>query len=282
MMDFKKIYRVINPDELTKKEKFIHCLFILVITNIFPTIICILGYPFLNWYILLYPISSNLIILASLVRVIFYDKITKKFPVESEIKGFPFSSYQFATLMYLLYSPGVFVFFLMFGLILDKVVLALGLTLSFVIPGIGLYLRHNVFSDSSCYLGDKIVYGYQPGLYWTLSLFIGLYGYFNGFRNVDGYGNLIWIVIVFLFQLILLFPDKFNSIFPMEIRTKKGCIAFLGSVAVLFVIFAFLAQKPLLGIGTQIIHFNPKGMIYCIIGIILAIITVKKYKDIWK
>ena len=56
MMDFKKIYMVINPDELTKKEKFIHCLFILVTTNIFPTIICILGYLFLKWRILLYPI----------------------------------------------------------------------------------------------------------------------------------------------------------------------------------------------------------------------------------
>ena len=98
MMDFKKIYRVINPDELTKKEKFIHCLFILVTTNIFPTIICILGYLFLKWRIYYILFSSNLIILASLVRVIFYDKITKKFPVESEIKGFPFSSYQFATL----------------------------------------------------------------------------------------------------------------------------------------------------------------------------------------
>ena len=282
-MNFKKIYWAVNPDELSKKEKFIHCLFFLVMINIIPIILCsLMYYYYSNWTILLYPISLTLITAALCVRVVFYGRINKKFPVDSEIKGYPFSSYQFATLIFILFIPGVFVLFLMFGLILDKVVLALGLTLSFVIPGIGLYLRHDVFSDSSCYLGDKIVYGYQPGSYWTLSLFIGLYGYFNGFRNVDGYGNLIWIVIVFLFQLILLFPDKFNSIFPLEIRTKKGCIAFLGSVAVLFVIFAFLAQKPLLGIGTQIIHFNPKGIIYCIIGIILAIITVKKYKDIWK
>lgn len=282
-MNFKKIYWAVNPDELSKKEKFIHCLFFLVMINIIPIILCsLMYYYYSNWTILLYPISLTLITAALCVRVVFYGRINKKFPVDSEIKGYPFSSYQFATLIFILFIPGVFVLFLMFGLILDKVVLALGLTLSFIVPGIGLYLRNNVFNDNSCYLGDNIVYGYQPGLYWTLSLFIGLYGYFNGFKNVDGYGNLIWIVIVFLFQLILLFPDKFNKIFPLEIRTKEGCIAFLGSVAVLFAIFAILAQKPLLGIGTQIIHFNFKAILCWIIGIILTIIIIKKYKDIWK
>lgn len=281
-MDFKKIYWAVRPDELSKKEKFIHCLFFFLVINLIPIILCSLMYYYSSyWYILLYPISTTLITAALCVRVVFYDRINKKFPVDSEIKGYPFNSYQFAALGFFLLIPGVFVLFLMFGLILDKILLALGLTLSFVVPGIGSYLRNNVFNENSCYLRDNIVYGYQPGLYWALSLFIGLYGYLNGFRNVDGYGNLIWIVIVFLFQLILLFPDKVNSIFPLEIRTKKGCIAFLGSVAALFMIFSFLAQKPLLGIGTEI-HFNFKAIIYWIIGIILAIILIKKYKDMWK
>ena len=280
-MDFKKIYWAVNPDELSKKEKCIHCFFCLSV-GLFSMVIFGFMYLYsLNWHILLFPISFTLISAVLCVRVVFYDRINRKFPVDSEVKGYPFNSHQFAALGFFLFIPGLFLLFLGAGLILDKVVLALGLTLSFIVPGIGLYLRNNVFNDNSCYLGDNIVYGYQPGLYWTLSLFIGLYGYFNGFRNIDGYGNLIWIVIVFLFQLILLFPDKFNKIFPLEIRTKEGCIAFLGSVAVLFVIFAFLAQKPLLGIGTQIIHFNFKAIIYWIIGIILAII-IKKYKDIWK
>lgn len=282
-MNFKKIYWAVNPDELSKKEKFMHCLFVFVGIDLIPIIIFCLIYLYsLNWAFLLIPISFILITAVFCVRVVFYDRINKKFPVDSEIKGYPFNSHQFAALGFFLFIPGLFLLFLGAGLILDKVVLALGLTLSFIVPGIGLYLRNNVFNDNSCYLGDNIVYGYQPGLYWTLSLFIGLYGYFNGFRNVDGYGNLIWIVIVFLFQLILLFPDKFNKVFPLEIRTKEGCIAFLGSVVVLFAIFAILAQKPLLGIGTQIIHFNFKAILCWIIGIILAIIIIKKYKDIWK
>ncbi|WP_276956248.1 hypothetical protein [Methanobrevibacter woesei] len=110
----------------------------------------------------------------------------KKYPLFSEIKGYPFYSYQSSALAFLLVIPGPFLFFLANGLIFNEGILAIGLTLSFIIPGIGLFLRSNVFNDSSCYLGDDIVLGYPTGIYWTTSLFIGLYGYFTGFIRSGG------------------------------------------------------------------------------------------------
>ena len=79
-MNFKKIYWAVNPDELSKKEKFIHCLFFLVATNISPVILCsLMYYYYSNWYILLFPISLTLITAALCVRVVFYDELIRNF-----------------------------------------------------------------------------------------------------------------------------------------------------------------------------------------------------------
>ena len=82
--------------------------------------------------------------------------------------------------------------------------------------------------------------------------------------------------------MILLFPDKDNTIFPLEIRTKKGCYAFLGSVVVLFLIFAIICQSMLFGTGVQIGYMDIKILFYWILGGIITIVFFKKYKDMWE
>lgn len=124
--------------------------------------------------------------------------------------------------------------------------------------------------------------GYEPGRFMLLSVIIGLYGYIMGFRNINSYDNLIWIIVIFLFQLMLLFPDKINKIFPLEIRTKSGHFAYLGTIIVLFLIFVFACQNILFGTYVKISNLSFKNIIYWIIGAILAIILIKKYKDMWK
>lgn len=131
------------------------------------------------------------------------------------------STYQAIALNFLFLTHGLFLLMISGGNLLWGILPSLGASLAFLIPAILMFIRIDVFDDSSVYLNEKSIIGigFNPTLYYFISLAIGLYGYFNGFKS----NNLIWILVVFLFQLLLAFPDKVNKYVPFEVKTKNGC-----------------------------------------------------------
>ncbi|WP_276956245.1 hypothetical protein [Methanobrevibacter woesei] len=209
---------------------------------------------------------------------VFYNKIYPFLGVE--ISDFSFKKYR-SCVVSLLVSPSLFLFGLWIGFIFSNLIMGLVISFSLTLPIFLTLLRKNTFNKYFYMENDKFYIGFDPIFYQFTSICIGLYGYVNGFRS-SGWDALIWIIIVFAFQLILLFPDKVNRVFPLEVRTKKGCFAFLGSVIILFLIFIFTCQNILLGTGVQIGNLSIKNLFYWIIGGILAIIFLKKSKDMWE
>ncbi|WP_303247629.1 hypothetical protein [uncultured Methanobrevibacter sp.] len=270
---------------LTKKEKTIYVfVFAIIPITFILSFLLYVDYPSnMNTYVrdILLVFPFIFLFLGIISPVVFHNIIVKKVKYFSDYHWG--NTYQYGVLIFSLYLLPAFISGgLVAGYVFDNIVLGVGISLAFTIPLAGELLRNNVFNDESCNLDGKVVMGYEPGRFLLLSTFIGLYGYILGFRSIDSYNTLIWIALVFLFQLSLLFPDKVNKIFPLEIRTKQGHFTYLGTIIVLFLIFVFKCQNLLLGIGVKIINLSFRNILCWIIGVITAIILLKKYKDVWK
>lgn len=281
-MNWKHILFPVDNGKLSKKEKIIYMLIFGIIPIIFSlSLLLIIAYEFnrdvLESILLFSPFI--LMYLAIVSPVVFHNTIVKKVEYHSEY-GLG-NTYQYITVLILFYLPGLVSGGIVVGYVFNNIILGVGISLAFTTSILGQFLRRNIFNDNSRNLNGKEVIGYEPGRLGLLNVIIGLYGYVSGFRS-SGIGALIWLCVIFAFQLILLFPDKINKNFPLEIRTKKGHFAFLGSVAVLFLVFVFMCHGILLGTGVKIGHLNFKNIIQWIISVIVAIILLKKYSDIWK
>lgn len=280
-MNWSNILVPLDIGKLSKKEKTIFVLIYGIIPiTLISSLLIFQGYIYndmLSAVIILIPFDLLFLGIAS--QVIFHNNIVKKVKYLSEYRLW--NTYQYGVFGASFFLPSVISGGLAVGYMFNNLVLGVGLSLAFAVPMAGEFLRRDVFNDNSCNLNGKIVMGYEPGRFMLLSVFIGLYGYINVFRNIDSYGHLIWILIIFSFQLLLIFPDKINKVFPLEIRTKYGHFAYLGFVLVLFLIFILMCQRILIGTGVRFLHFNLKSIICWIAGAILAIVFVKKYKDMW-
>lgn len=99
----------------------------------------------------------------------------------------------------------------------------------------------NKFNDKS---GSSVSLeiGYSPFLYSLLLMFIGFYGFITliftlgQFSNLELkiYSTVVFLVYMVLSQILVLFPDKLNKISPIDLRTNKGCLLFLGLNFIIF------------------------------------------------
>lgn len=167
--------------------------------------------------------------------------------------------------------------------------LVIGVALTFSIPSIIMLFRWDTFNDGFIIIEfdnhKEAVVGYNVIYYNFIIFFIGLYGYYFGFSNLS-FGNtlsIIWIFVVFLFQLGLVFPDRINNVLPFELRKAKYCAMFLVLWLVLFALFVLFFQPLLLGSGFSL--FNTltlegffKSGIYYIIVIILAFLIYRMFR----
>ncbi len=95
-----------------------------------------------------------------------------------------------------------------------------------VYPILGMYKRMHVFNS----IGLKEGIGYCPIIYFFISGFLGFMGYYRFIvlRSVMG------IIFIFLMQTLLLYPEKFNKILPIDNKTNGGFIIFLITIIIIY------------------------------------------------
>lgn len=127
-------------------------------------------------------------------------------------------------------------------------------------PLVVMILRRGTFSDSSIpshsnpvYVGRNLVSGgpgYNPFHYFLFSLAIGgvstVWGFsmFN-FSDILLTQSLGTTMLGIIGQTIVLFPDKFNKISPVDNRTKKGLL-FMTGVTIVIIILEQIFSSVLL------------------------------------
>ena len=128
------------------------------------------------------------------------------------------------------------------------------------VPITGMFLRFDVFGNDDSVIIQKepenYDFGYAPAFYFMFSevllIWTFLYGFgYAQFQNkydlpfatVSLTGQILMILGLFIAWLIVLHPDKINKIFPLEIRSKEGCLIFLGGIFLLFFGYMQLVAK---------------------------------------
>lgn len=289
--DFKRIMTTYDYFSLTKRECKIQAF---VSFSLFFIIIGSFFLPFLNsntinnsdssalFFVIVVYYSTLFSCISFFIFLGFIQELDEKYGIRSKVRiG---NSYQYRVLFPLSLYPPLFILIFAGAYVFSNLILGVGICLAFIIPLLGMFLRISTFNDNSCILDDDEVLGYRPELYLLFSLIIGVYGYYFGFYSLSlgNFLSVIWILIVFLFQLILIFPDKVNNTLPFELRKAKYCGIFLVLWLVLFALFVLLFQPLLLGSGFNLFNnltlegFFNSG-IYYIFGIILAILIYRMF-----
>lgn len=118
-----------------------------------------------------------------------------------------------------------------------------GLLFLTIYPLVVMILRRGTFNDDSIpsarnpvYVGRNLVSGgpgYNPLYYWLFSLAIGasttVWGFsmlnFSDIPLLEGFSMVLMGLVG---QTVVLFPDKFNRISPVDTRTRKGLYFMIG------------------------------------------------------
>jgi hypothetical protein len=217
------------------------------------------------------------LLLGSFYQFFFYDKLKKKYGFYSNVRMGV--TYQWTSKGHSFLIPGLLVIVFTCGFIMDNLTLGSLLAFALVFPFLALFFRTNVFNDNSCILDDEIVFGYHPTYYGFVSLFIGLYGYYNVYRtlNLNLELSVLFFVMTVIFQILFLFPDKCNEVLFFDLRRKEGCIAFSIILIVLYFAISYLLN------GEFIISLSLQSFIRIIfllgIGTIFAILFKRQIKQ---
>lgn len=289
--DFKRIMTTYDYFSLTKKECKIQAF---VSFSLFFIIIGSFFLPFLNsntinnsdssalFFAIVVYYSTLFSCISFFIFLGFIQELDEKYGIKSKIRVG--NSYQYRVLFPLSLCPPLFILIFVGAYVFSNLIIGFGVCLAFIIPLLGMFLRIGTFNDNSCILDDDVL-GYRPELYLLFSLIIGVYGYYFGFYSLSlgNFWSVIWILIVFVFQLVLLFPDKVNNLLPFELRKAKYCAIFLVSWLLIFALFVLFFQPLLLGSGFSL--FNTltlegffKSGIYYIIVIILAFLIYRMFR----
>lgn len=112
----------------------------------------------------------------------------------------------------------------------------LGFAFSFIIPVLFMYVRKDVFHESSKTINcSEEGIGYYPLLYYFYGMALSLLPFAFSFGRFGSYlkfgvPNIILCIILLLFSFLMIFlffcPDVWNKILPFDIRLKKGSIAY--------------------------------------------------------
>ena len=212
-------YFFTDGTNLNRTQRILFMLFFLIIGSIL----------FLYCYSLNLDIGCLELLSAYIFVVIFVfypfinvDKFDKKYGLHSDLRFG--NTFQYHSKVLSILSMGFIPAIIVCCNILNKLNLGILIACTFCIPILVAFFRTDVFNDKNCYVGNKIVLGYHPNLYFFPSLLFGFFGYYNSFllssSNLD---NAIFLAIItFILQILFALPDYINKCVPFEIRTIKG------------------------------------------------------------
>lgn len=168
------------------------------------------------------------------------DKFDKKYGLHSDLRFG--NTFQYHSKLLSIFSMGFIPAIIVCCNILNKLSLGILIDCAFCIPIGVAFFRTDVFNDKNCYVGDKIVLGYNPNLYFFPSLLFGFFGYYNSFLLFSSnLGNSIFLAIIaFIIQILFAFPDYINKCVPFEIRTIKGFLYFFIPLIICYISMAYL------------------------------------------
>ena len=216
----------------------------------------------------LFFLRTMIIILFCLFPIVFYfifvDKINEKYGRYSEIRfGYTYQCLLHSVSYFYISIMGIILFI---AHDLDMLLLGCLLSFTFVIPFISAFIRTDTFNDSSCYIGDEIVFGYHP-IYHILSIIIGLFGFYNVYNllNINFNSAILLFAITVIFQVIFIIPNWINKIVPFEIKRKEGFIIHITIIVVIYLLISFLFMGNTM--------FYPIHLNLTLNGIIRKIIT---------
>ena len=258
--EFKKIITCTDMSSLTKRECRLYGIFFICSCNIVTLLMFILiylGNPSLNEYLIC--VSIFLLISCPFLVSTFYPELNEKYDLKSMISLMDRCNYQCQVLYCLSLLPGGSIFAFELGYILYNLWVGIGFALALVVPVIMVFVKINVFNDQSLLINGKITessMGYNTYFYVLFALIIGLFGYYYGFTSlslsvfkesfVPILFSVLWILLVFIFQLILLSPDKLNKVLSFEVKTKRGMLFYVFTVCIIFVIFVIFTKSLVL------------------------------------
>ena len=182
---------------------------------------------------------------AFIVICVFYpfinvDKFDKKYGLHSNLRFG--TTLQYHSKVLSIFCIGFLPAVIICCNILNKLSLGILILCALFIPILVAFFRTGVFNDRNCYVGDEIVLGYHPNLYFFPSLILGLFGYYNSFLLFSSnLSNAIFLAIVTLIlQILLATPDYINKCVPFEIRTIKGFLYFFIPLIISYISIAYI------------------------------------------
>ena len=231
-------------------------------------------------------ILAHIVFIIPVVYSFFYapEKFVERFGYYSDVH--PLFTHQCNARGYSLIMPWLMAFILLLGALLNKLALAILISLAFVIPFVSGFFRTDVFNDSSCIMGDEIVLGYHP-FYIIFSLVVGLFGFYNVYKLLNAnydYAICLFVITV-IFQIIFVIPNRINKIVPFEVRKKEGYILYnvLAGGAFLLISYYLIGNKMF---NAMQINLSPENIIKNIIiygiGAIFFILIIKQGKNMGK
>ena len=212
------------------------------------------------------------------------EKFVERFGYYSDVH--PRFTHQSNARLYSLILPGLIAFTLVLGASLNKWTLAILIRSAFVIPFVSGFFRTDVFNDSSCIMGDEIVYGYHPR-YIIFSLIVGLFGFYNVYKllNVNYDYAICLFVITVIFQIIFVIPNWINKIVPFEVRKKEGYILYNVLAGGLYLLISYYLIGSTM-ISKIPLNLSPENIIINIIiygiGAIFTILIIRQGKQMGK
>ena len=255
--------------------------FKLTVILMMPFILFFLCFYFLTHYSLALEVLIAFLIFSLPLgyHFIYVDKFNSKYGRYSKLRfGY---TYQHFCILFSLCIPGIIAIIL---ILTNKVFTVLGIlvTIAFVIPFVSAFFRTGVFNDSSCYIGDEVVFGYSP-ISIVISLFVGLFGFYNTYALLDVNSNnaILLFIITILFQIIFIIPDWANKIVPFEIRKKKGFLIYSALTGGAYLLISYCLIGKSMFPSTPI-KFSPENIIIYGIGIILLILIIKQGRNMGK
>ena len=241
----KSFLEILNSSwqELNRFELFIQTFFSsLILTIIFSFISLVISSGDNFWIVFS---SFEIFILFYRIFILLRSFLEEHFNMydENDTKS---NSYEGWIIGLCILSLGIFLCFLGIGYAFDVLLTGFSLGLIFVFPPYFMLFRRDTYNESKNLSEDDDI-GFQPKIYWVLSIFCGFVTVVPSFRFLEAY--FLWnfpnlfvclslIIVSFLWIIMVLSPDIWNNYLPFNIKSSNGILKYIIIVMIVSIILS--------------------------------------------